>query len=1029
MSIITSSQLTFCDLKDSYSIHIDNECIGLACTAGGAVLEAQEITINYRVLMGSDRINATCEVSDFPSGVTLKSHTAATSTQDGVIKLNIIKNAILDNAQSSSLKVVFTTQDDEQFTFERYITFVKCMTGADGAAGRGISQILEYYLVSPNDTGITISTSGWSTNIPTLNKTNKYLWNYEVTEFTTGEVDTTTPIIIGVYGETGASLQIKYLSSATAPTITNNDVSAWSDTMPTPSSGKTIYMTQKLSTDTNWSVPVQVSATDGETPNITISNGYWYVNGESTGVKAEGKDGETPKIAVGSNGNWYIDGVDSGTKAQGEAGKDGADIEYVYYRSKNATTLSAPSYSGTTLTSGWTTSPQGITETYKYEYMSVRKKPVGDSWGAFSTPVIWSKWGEKGQDGDGVEYKYYLSNSSTAPTYSTGASGWTDDPTGVSSTQQYEYVVQITTSNGTSSASTPALWAKFGADGSDGKGIASITNYYNVTSTMTTPTTWPYTSAPTMSSTDKYLWNYEKIVYTDGTSTSTTAAIIGVYGDSGANAITMEIYPVSGITFREDLTEIELKVAAFEGTTAISGATYQWQWWDKTTNNGAGGYVNITGATAQAFTVNASDIYALAGLRCVMTYNGQTYEDYISLINETMVYTAVVKYFNNSNIFETNDNYLVAYIELYQNNTLVESLATGQRCSNIASINSSGIITANFSEEAASQFVDGAKMYFVYEDVDNDDLNNGKYKVALGQYSASTSQWKKIDYSTQYTYTNTLYPSYPSDTNVVVISKEQINKSQNIDFTVYKDDIDIAHAHTMVIDVNDPIISDTVPQNPKDNQLWLDTSETPNVLKMYSKSKGEWIVCAEHAGQTFYTSQPSSYHEGDVWILADGETCEYTKDGVLYSFGAGSMLKSEVSTNTFDASHWIDADAEGTKVKENLKQYFEFNSTNGLKIGQVDNAFFVNISSTKMGFWSKGNGLESEVVQIGIDSATIQNATFEGGNGTTFKNDAIFEKNATFNQQINIYKQDATSGFVWKLEENNSLSLAILNVT
>lgn len=281
----------------------------------------------------------------------------------------------------------------------------------------------------------------------------------------------TTDTGVKAEAKDGNSLQAKYINSATIPTITNNNVSAWSDTIPTPESGKRTYMIQRMSNATSWSSPIQISAEDGDTPTISISGGYWVINGETSSVKAEGQDGKTPAITVGSNGNWYIDGKDSGQKAQGEAGKDGSNIEFVYYRSATEkTSLTAPSYSGTTLTAGWTKSPQGITETYKYEYMSVRTKAAGSTtWSNFSTPVIWSKWGEKGQDGDGVEYKYYLSNSDIAPTYSASDTNWKDDPTGVSENNQYEYVVQITItkSNGTttSTPSSVALWAKWSNDG------------------------------------------------------------------------------------------------------------------------------------------------------------------------------------------------------------------------------------------------------------------------------------------------------------------------------------------------------------------------------------------------------------------------------------------------------------------------------------------------------------------------------------------------------------------------------------
>lgn len=288
----------------------------------------------------------------------------------------------------------------------------------------------------------------------------------------------------GEKGDTGVSLEIKYKNDTQTPIITNNDVSGWSDFIPSFEENKNTYMTQKLSNQTNWSNPIQISA--AAAPTVEIVNEHWYINGESTGIKATG---DTPTITVGANGNWYINGVDSGTKAQGEAGKDGTNIEYVYYRSQTQQDdLNAPSYTNNNLPTGWTTSPQGITETLKYEYVSVRTKPAGTNtqWTSFSKPVIWSKWGEKGQDGDGVEYKYYLSNSSTAPTYPP-TTGWTDDPQGVTEQKQYEYVIQIkyTTTNGTTATtvSTPTLWAKWGEQGITGTKTEAVRIYYKTSTT------------------------------------------------------------------------------------------------------------------------------------------------------------------------------------------------------------------------------------------------------------------------------------------------------------------------------------------------------------------------------------------------------------------------------------------------------------------------------------------------------------------------------------------------------------------
>lgn len=58
----------------------------------------------------------------------------------------------------------------------------------------------------------------------------------------------------------------------------------------------------------------------------------------------------------------------------------------------------------------WYNHPQGITSDYRYEYYSYRTYRVNNgegSWSGFCQPMIWSRWGEDGTDGDGVEYIFY----------------------------------------------------------------------------------------------------------------------------------------------------------------------------------------------------------------------------------------------------------------------------------------------------------------------------------------------------------------------------------------------------------------------------------------------------------------------------------------------------------------------------------------------------------------------------------------------------------------------------------------------
>lgn len=78
-------------------------------------------------------------------------------------------------------------------------------TGAAGPTGNGISSIVNYYLASTAASGVTTASSGWTTTIQSTTTSKKYLWNYEKITYTNGSTTTTTPHIIGVYGNTGST--------------------------------------------------------------------------------------------------------------------------------------------------------------------------------------------------------------------------------------------------------------------------------------------------------------------------------------------------------------------------------------------------------------------------------------------------------------------------------------------------------------------------------------------------------------------------------------------------------------------------------------------------------------------------------------------------------------------------------------------------------------------------------------------------------------------------------------------------------
>lgn len=77
--------------------------------------------------------------------------------------------------------------------------------------GRGVAETVQYYLAASQASGVTSSTSGWSTDITTqkLTADKKYLWNCYQTKYSDGTSEPiSTPKVIGVYGDKGTSTKI-----------------------------------------------------------------------------------------------------------------------------------------------------------------------------------------------------------------------------------------------------------------------------------------------------------------------------------------------------------------------------------------------------------------------------------------------------------------------------------------------------------------------------------------------------------------------------------------------------------------------------------------------------------------------------------------------------------------------------------------------------------------------------------------------------------------------------------------------------
>lgn len=251
----------------------------------------------------------------------------------------------------------------------------------------------------------------------------------------------------------------------------------------------------------------------------------WMTNADfpnSTGSSPD--ESVTPIVKTDSTGGTYTWAEPVCiTGEKGDNGADGESVEFIYFLTSGDTKPdrpggeSDPDYqkpdylpwayiNGQATYKRWTDHPTGISESMPFEWMSMRTRDgVTGLWGSFSEVSAWSRWGEDGIDGDGVEYIFATAmtpNEADAlwqkvpketdarlrdhwqdpeiwdfiriSGYTDFYRPWTDDPSDVSPTEPYEYVSirrkQYNESVGDAiyyEFEKPTLWAVWADDGDE----------------------------------------------------------------------------------------------------------------------------------------------------------------------------------------------------------------------------------------------------------------------------------------------------------------------------------------------------------------------------------------------------------------------------------------------------------------------------------------------------------------------------------------------------------------------------------
>ena len=239
------------------------------------------------------------------------------------------------------------------------------------------------------------------------------------------------------------------------------------------------------------------------------------------------RDTDNGRVYIYNGTAWELMVVDGSDGEDGAAGSDGLSVYITYHDS--GTQPARPTGNGTT--NGWHTE---ATDDAIWMSQKVAASAAAGTWG---TPIkIKGEDGQPGKDGkDGigiasVDVEYASSTSNTAAP----SSGW---QTTAPAWQQGRYIwsrTKVTTTDGNTAYTQPAcITGGKGNDGTDGKGVRSVTEYYyRSTSTASLAGGSWSTSYPGWQN-GYYLWTKSRVTYTDGSYTETTpVCVTGAKGDS-----------------------------------------------------------------------------------------------------------------------------------------------------------------------------------------------------------------------------------------------------------------------------------------------------------------------------------------------------------------------------------------------------------------------------------------------------------------------------------------------------------------
>ena len=452
-------------------------------------------------------------------------------------------------------------------------------TGATGATGVGIKSITEYYLASSASSGVTTSTSGWTTSVQATSSSKKYLWNYEVVNYTNDTKYTSSPVIIGTYGDKG-------------------DTGPQGVQGPKGADGTPRY---------TWIRYADNASGSGISNSPTGKTYIGFAYNKTTATESNTPSDYTWSLIKGEKGD------------QGVPGAKGADGKTTYTWIK---------YSDNSTGSGMYDTPKSTTQ---YIGIAVNKTTATES----NTPsdYTWSKFkGDDGADGKGIKstaVTYQVSTSGTTPPTGT----WSGSIPSVAANQYLWTRTVITYTDNTTSTSYSV--GKMGANGAkgdkgdtgpagaDGDGIVSVSNTYQIGSSGTTAPTGSWSATVPSPQKGKYLWT--KTVTTYKKSDPTTVYSVSYYGTDGTAAKYVRVAGDQVFIYANNFSGNPTPISITLTATLTGTSGYQWSY----KQAGQTSFTNISGATSQTYALahNNSTVWGSAKSVTIRCTSGGVYDE------------------------------------------------------------------------------------------------------------------------------------------------------------------------------------------------------------------------------------------------------------------------------------------------------------------------------------------------------------------------------------------------------------------